>query len=131
MGRKGVCVIHLDANYLILGASAANAENAHLQAWLRRGELLGTSAVAWMEFVTGPVTPAVVDSVRRVLEDRIVPVGLDEAELAARLFNAIGRKRSARYDCMIAATAIQNDARLATNNITDYRAFAPLGLQLL
>ena len=46
-------------------------------------------------------------------------------------FNAIGRKRSARYDCMIAATAIQNDARLATNNVADYRAFAPLGLRLL
>ncbi len=131
MGRKGVGVIHLDANYLILGASATNAENSHLQAWLRRGEPLGTSAVAWMEFITGPVAPAVVDSVRRVLEDRIVPVGPDEAELAARLFNAIGRKRSARYDCMIAATAIQNDARLATNNVADYRAFAPLGLRLL
>jgi predicted nucleic acid-binding protein len=41
-----------------------------------------------------------------------------------------GRKRTARYDCMIAAAAIQAGARLATSNTVDYRTFAAQGLQL-
>jgi predicted nucleic acid-binding protein len=123
-------VIHLDANYLILGARVSTAENANLQRWLAQGDRLSTSAVAWMEFVTGPVTPAVIDSIRQMIENRILPVGREEAELAAQLFNAIGRKRPARYDCMIAAAAIQAGARLATSNTADYRAFAAQGLQL-
>ena len=124
-------MIQLDANYLILGASAATAEGANLRGWLSTGELVGTSAVAWMEFVTGPVTPGVVESIRAVIEDRVAAIGFEEAELAARLFNAIGRKRSARYDCMIAAAAIHGEARLATSNVADYRAFVPFGLQLI
>ena len=33
------------------------------------------------------------------------------------------------FDCMIAATAIQHDAMLATANVTDFRRFSQAGLQ--
>ena len=36
---------------------------------------------------------------------RIVSIDGETAELAAELFNAIGRKRALRYDCVIAASS--------------------------
>jgi len=124
-------MIHLDANYLILGTSASTQQSADIERWLAAGEGLGTSAIAWMEFVTGPVTSEVVAAVRQVLEERIFPVGHEEAELAARLFNALGRRRALRYDCLIAAAAICGGARLATANRSDFSLLAPHGLELV
>ena len=123
-------MIHLDANYLILGGNTSAMEGTNLLRWVGQGEALSTSSVAWMEFVTGPATPGVVEFMLRIVEERVIPVGRDEAELAALLFNDAGRKRPARYDCMIAATAIRSGARLATTHLADFRAFAPRGLEL-
>jgi predicted nucleic acid-binding protein len=130
MGGEKSGVIHLDANYLILGANRSGAEGANLLRWAGAGEAFGTSSVAWIEFATGPATPAVVDFMLQLLEERVVPVGRDEAELAAILFNDVGRKRSARYDCMIAATAIRSGSRLATTHLASFRSFAARGLAL-
>ncbi|MBE7539186.1 MAG: hypothetical protein HS122_12325 [Opitutaceae bacterium] len=65
-----------------------------------------------------------------VIQGRIEPIGRDEAELAAQLFNASGRKRAMRYDCLIAACAILGKAALATNNRKDFTALVPHGLLL-
>jgi predicted nucleic acid-binding protein len=123
-------MIQLDANYLILGAIASTPQNAELRRWLSQGEETSASAIAWMEFVTGPVGSEVIDSVRKIIEDRIVPIGRDEAELAAKLFNLAGRKRALRYDCLIAAAAILAGARLATANRSDFSLFVAHGLEL-
>lgn len=123
-------MIHLDANYLILANRPGSEEDVHLQSWLRDGEILATSAIAWMEFVSGPVSAAASGFIRLALDHRIVPVGATEAEHATRLFNLTGRKRSMRYDCLIAATAIVAGAELATRNLDDFRLFVPHGLQL-
>jgi predicted nucleic acid-binding protein len=123
-------MIQLDANYLILGAIATTSQSAELQRWLSLGEETCTSAIAWMEFVTGPVGADLVGSVRQMIQDRIVPIGREEAELAASLFNLLGRKRALRYDCLIAASAIRSGARLATANRSDFSLFAPYGLAL-
>jgi predicted nucleic acid-binding protein len=123
-------VIQLDANYLVLGSIPATRQAKHLQRWLNEGELLSASAIAWMEFVTGPVTPEVVESIRQMLEDRITAIGCDEAELAAGLFNLSGRKRTLRHDSLIASAAILSGSRLATNNRSDFALFVPHGLQL-
>ena len=57
---------------------------------------------------------------------------LDEPDAiaAARLFNALERKRSLRVDAMIAGTAIVVGADLTTNNRADFSAFVPHGLRL-
>jgi predicted nucleic acid-binding protein len=123
-------MIQLDANYLILGSIASTSQGADLRRWITQGEATSTSAIAWMEFVTGPVQPEVIESVRHILEDRIVAIGRDEAELAASLFNLVGRKRALRYDCIIAATAIRTGARLATTDRSDFVLFVPHGLEL-
>lgn len=123
-------MIHLDANYLIMASHAGTAEAGTVRRWLERNETLATSAIAWMEFATGPVSPDVVDAIRNVIGDRIAAFGQEESELAARLYNAAGRRRGLRYDAMIAAVAINAGAKLATANLADMRVFAPHGLEL-
>jgi predicted nucleic acid-binding protein len=99
--------------------------------WLVSGQSLATSAVAWSEFLNGPVTPVEISGVEAVLESRIIAFGRAEALLAANLFNQTGRRRGSRFDCLIAATAISCQAELATADVSDFKPFAPLGLQLV
>ena len=129
MGRA-FAVIQLDTNYLILASQAGSPEELDLQRWLTGGEVLSTSSIAWMEFVSGPVHPDVVESIRLTLEDRVVAFSQEDAELAAHLFNLTGRRRGLRYDCMIAAAAIMKNASLATRNAADFQTFLAHGLRL-
>lgn len=123
-------MIHLDANYLIRGNQAGSFEDASLRAWLEENLTLAASSIAWMEFVSGPVSAPAVESIRHTLGNRILAFTSAEAEFAATLFNAVGRRRALRYDCMIAATAIVAGAELATRNVADFRLFVPHGLVL-
>lgn len=123
-------MICLDTNYLIRGISEGSAEAAELAAWVEAGETLITSMPAWFEFICGPVTEAQMTTIRAFLT-AIIPFAESHAAEAARLFNAIARKRSSRVDAMIAGTAIAAGARLATNNRADFKPFLPHGLQLV
>lgn len=123
-------MIHLDANYLMLATVAGSPEARRVRSWLSSGEPLATSAIAWMEFVTGPVSPDVVVAMNGVIEGRIEAVGQVEAELAAQLFNELGRRRPMRYDCLIAACALSHDAALATANTKAFATFAARGLRV-
>ena len=123
-------MIHLDANYLVLANQAGSPEDVALRRWLEADQLLSTSSIAWMEFVSGPVATLVIDSIRHTLGGRIVAFSSAEAELAARLYNLAGRRRALRYDCMIAAAAIAAGAELATRNTNDFQLFTRHGLTL-
>jgi predicted nucleic acid-binding protein len=65
-----------------------------------------------------------------LIQGRIVPFGRSEAQIAAALFNATGRRRASRPDCLIAAAAICSSAPLATYNRKDFSRFVALGLRL-
>jgi predicted nucleic acid-binding protein len=65
-----------------------------------------------------------------VLEDRVYPFGRAEAECAARLYRAAGRKKPDRLDSFIAATAIIAQAPLATRDRRGFQRFVPFGLKL-
>ncbi len=123
-------MICLDTNYLIRGVTADTAEAAELVAWIEAGETLITSTPAWFEFLCGPVTDDQEAAMRAFLTT-IVPFAEPQAVAAARLFNAIDRKRSLRVDSMIAGTAIAANARIATQNRSDFETFVPHGLQLV
>lgn len=122
-------MIHLDTSFLVRALVAGSPEDARLRAWLSAGEALGMSAVAWTEFLCGPVEAADLELVDRIVRDRVA-FGEGEATLAARLFNDSGRRRGSLADCMIAASAIRAGAPLATKNPKDFRRFEMAGLAL-
>jgi predicted nucleic acid-binding protein len=123
-------VICLDTNYLILGLSEGTPEAQQLVAWTRAGEPLVTPMLAWFEFRCGPVTPVQIRTMRAFLQDVLI---FDEAQSieAARLYNAVGRKRTLRVAALIASSAVVAGARLATNDREHFAAFAAYGLQLI
>jgi predicted nucleic acid-binding protein len=123
-------MIHLDTNYLIGLLVKGSPQALEVDAWLAAGQPLAASAIAWTEFLNGPVTPLEVTRAEAVLQSRIVPFGRPEAALAAELFNKTGRRRGSRFDCLVAATAIIAQAEVATMNKADFSAFAPHGLKL-
>ena len=123
-------MIHLDTNYLIGLLVKGSPQAGDVDGWLAAGHTLATSAIAWTEFLNGPVTPLEVSRAEDVLQSGIVPFGQPEAVLAANLFNQTGRRRGSRFDCLIAATAIIMRAEVATANQSDFNLFIPHGLKL-
>jgi predicted nucleic acid-binding protein len=123
-------MIHLDTNYLIGLLVKNSPESVDVDGWLAGGQTLATSAIAWTEFLNGPVTPLEVSRAEAVLQSRIIPFGQREAVLAADLFNKTGRRRGSRFDCLIAATAILAQAEVATVNLLDFKVFDQYGLTL-
>ena len=87
------------------------------------------SSVAWTEFLCGPL-----GSTDRELADRFIErrrdFTVEQAALAARLFNESGRRRALLVDCMIGAAALTDGASLATSNKGDFNRFAAAGLKL-
>jgi predicted nucleic acid-binding protein len=123
-------MICLDTNYLINGVAAGTPEAGELVAWTQAGELLITPMPAWFEFLCGPVSPAQISTMRAFLH-RIVIFDEPQAKEAARLFNAVHRKRSLRVDAMIAGTAVVAGAVLATSTRADFEPFVAHGVRLL
>jgi predicted nucleic acid-binding protein len=123
-------MIHLDTNYLIGLLVRGSPPAIDVDKWLAAGESLAASAVAWSEFLNGPVTPVEIGWVELVIQSRVVPFGQPEAVVAADLFNKTGRRRGSRFDCFIAATAILAKAEVATANQSDFKPFMSHGLKL-
>jgi predicted nucleic acid-binding protein len=122
-------VIQLDTSFLIRAIVPKSAEGEQLRQWLRRNQSVTISAPAWTEFLSGPVSAAVIDAARQLVGEPI-PFTSVEAEQAARLFNETGRRRGSLMDCMIAATATEAGSTLATSNPGDFSRFAKLGLEI-
>ena len=100
-----------------------------LRDWIGAGETLGMSAVAWAEFLCGPLDGHEMEWAAAIIGRRgdFTPV---HAETAARLFNRSGRRRGSMMDCMIAAAALADGAPLATANREDFRRFEEAGLTM-
>ncbi|MBI4702952.1 MAG: PIN domain-containing protein [Deltaproteobacteria bacterium] len=122
-------MIHLDTGFLIRALVRGTDADRDLRRWLLDGESIGIAAIAWAEFLCGPLAEREIGLAARLLPER-VPFTEDDALVAARLFNLGGRRRGSLGDCMIAATAIRSGARLATTNPLDFRRFASEGLEL-
>jgi predicted nucleic acid-binding protein len=123
-------MIHLDTNCLIGFVTADSPARGKLLGWLRSQEEFAASAIAWSEFLNGPVTQLEIKDAFEIVEGRIIPFDIRAAEIAATLFNEIGRKRANKPDCFIAATAIVARASLATLNDRDFTPFVSHGLHL-
>ncbi len=86
-------------------------------------------SIAWTEFLCGPVRPDERRLAEQIVTER-VSYNESDAQRAAELFNATGRRRGTLADCMIAAAAAERDAGLATLNHDDFQCFEALGLRL-
>jgi len=123
-------MIHLDTNYLIGLAVRGSSPAQNVETWLSVGESLAASALAWTEFLNGPVSANEIVLVESVIAGNVISFEKQTAILAAQLFNQGGRRRGSRFDCLIAATAILADAELATENKSDFTPFVPFGLKV-
>lgn len=123
-------MIHLDTSFLIRAIEPGTLADRQLRRWLAEGAELGISAVAWAEFLCGPLETSVTETVLPFVRE---PVAFQrhDAELAARLFHLAGRRRGSIADCMIAAVALHSRAELATSNARDFQRFAGAGLKVI
>lgn len=122
--------IQLDTSFLIRALVVGTAEDAKLRDWLGADRELAMSAVAWTEFLCGPVNTRELFLSTSIVSDPI-PFNGEMSSLAAELYNQAGRLRGSLADCMIAASAIAESAALATLNQRDFEKFRVSGLALL
>jgi predicted nucleic acid-binding protein len=122
-------LIHLDTNFLIRSLVHGSEQGLRLNQWLNAGESVNLSAIAFTEFLCGPVSGEQLQIAARLFPHP-EPFESKDSQLAADLFNQTGRRRGTLIDCMIAAIAIRAQASLATANLSDFRHFTLLGLRL-
>ncbi len=122
--------VQLDTSFLIRALIAGTAEDTMLRSWLNEDRKLAMSAVAWTEFLCGPVNAEELFLSTSIISDPLPFTG-EMSSLAAGLYNKAGRLRGSLADCMIAASAITESAALATLNRQDFEKFRESGLTLL
>lgn len=122
-------MIYLDTNFLIDALVTGSPQEAMVLQWLSDGQSLNVSALAWGEFLCGPLTPTA-ENIARKLFPTAEPLTRVDAEQAAHLFNVTGRRSKSFADCCIAAVAIRQSAALATSNRSDFLPMQPHGLIL-
>ncbi len=121
---------HLDASFIVRSLDPALPESRRLREWIKEGAAVGVSSVAWAEFMCGPVEQIEVDQVLAVVKEP-VPLVRADAEAAAQLFNATGRRKGSLADCMIAAIALRVGASVATADTKDFTRFTKAGLRVV
>lgn len=122
--------LHLDTDALILGLAPGHVLRERLRQWGEQGARFAVSALAWSEFVCGPVSITAVQAWERLLKGAIVPLDARISARAALLFNLTGRRAHSLPHCIVAATAMHVDALLLTLKPEDYERFLPHGLAL-
>jgi predicted nucleic acid-binding protein len=122
-------MVHLDASFLINALVPGTSEEKQLMAWKTSGEPVNIAALAWGEFLCGPLSKPD-EAIARAMFPAPEPFTATDSEKAAALFNAAGRRSRSFADCGIAAVALRFKARLATSNVGDFRPLVDHGLVL-
>ena len=122
-------MIHLDTGFLIRALIRRTPEDLALRRWIRAGEPLVVSTVAWAEFRCGPLQQLELAAAAAIV-DRRREFTRDDAETAARLHDESGRRRASLMDCMIAAVALADGAVVTTSNTPDFERLGELGVTL-
>ena len=122
-------LVALDSNFLVEVLAEGSRYSRQLGTWLKTGALVQISAVAWSEYLCGPLDPEKIPTARKLVSS-VEPFMEEDADLASALFNQTGRRSRSHVDCMIAAHAIRRNAILATLNLQDFRRFEKFDLKL-
>lgn len=120
----------LDTNVLVALSDPRHSLFQRVEAALQNGVSLMTCAVAWHEYMCGPLNPEDRRRVLLMLENRVLTLDRNDAEVAAMLFNRSGRRRGSKADCLIAAVALRRDLPLLTANLKDFDPFISCGVHL-
>jgi predicted nucleic acid-binding protein len=121
--------LHLDTNALIALSDPSQAMFGIIEHHLREGWSVGTDAVAWHEYVRGPLLAEDRERVLLIIDQKVIPLTREISERAAFLFNHSGRRRGSTSDCLIAAACMFENAELVTENWEDFHPFVPHGLR--
>lgn len=122
-------MIHLDTSVLVRALTGRRQSGPALRLAIEDGERLAIAAIVLFEWLRGPRSHE-----ELALQEELFPVGIaiplgpDEAVIAADLYRRAARPRSREADLAIAATALSRDAMLWTLNPGDFRDIAGLRL---
>lgn len=122
-------MIHLDTSFLIRALIRGTPADLALRRWIKAGEPLVVSTVAWAEFRCGPLRQLELAAAAAIV-DRHREFTRDDAETAAKLYNESGRRRGSLMDCMIASGALADGAAVATANTSDFERLGEFGVTL-
>lgn len=122
-------MIHFDTNFLVRATVTGSPAHQEFRQWSAAAESFGVSAVAWAEYLCGPLDPKG-EAIARQIFPSPESFLTNDAALAADLFNKTGCRSRSLADCMIAATAIRCGAKLGTINLNHFRRFTQFGLTL-
>ncbi len=122
-------MIHVDTSFLIDALTGGSPAASKLDAWVAADQIIAMSAVAWTEFLCGPLDARAASLASGIVERR-VDYTAEMGAVAARLFNKTGRRRNSLPDCMIAAAAIAEGTAIATGNPRNFSRFEEYGLAL-
>lgn len=123
-------MIHFDTNALVALPQWAREGNEVVNRVVA-GEAAAVCMVVWYEFLLGPLAEDEAELAYAFIGGRVEPTMEADAELAARLFNACGRRRTLKTDALIAAAAIRAKADFVTLNVADFKPFVAHGLRLV
>lgn len=125
----GPRVIQLDTNVLIALPQLIQKHHPFIER-IARGEAASVCVPVWYEYLIGPLDAGEQELALQFIRSDVFALEIEDAALAAQLFNAGGRKRGLKTDALIAAAAIRRDAELFTLNLKDFAPFVKQGLRL-
>jgi predicted nucleic acid-binding protein len=114
-------MILVDTSLLIDSLSGPRRSASILRAAIEQGERLVLSSLVLYEWLRGPRLPEELAAQEAIFPNAaILPFGIAEALVSARLYRSVSRPRGRELDLAIAACAIAHDAALFTLNRADF-----------
>lgn len=122
-------MILLDTSVLIASLTGPKTHAPMLRRLLDRGEILHVPAVVFYEWWRGLRTEEELSIQESLFPSKAaVPFGVQEAALAAKLYQQVRKARDREIDIAIAACAIVHEAALWTLNCDDFKDIPGLEL---
>jgi predicted nucleic acid-binding protein len=115
-------MILLDTSVLIDGLTGSKRSARALRRAIVEGERIVLCTLVLYEWLRGPRLPEEVAAQEALFPGgSAIGFGIEEAHIAAQLYQELRRKRGREVDLAIAATALCWDARLWTLNVQDFK----------